>query len=412
MHALGAAQGLFLASILAGRRRSSTPNRLLALTMLAFSIDLAMAVYHAAGYDARFPHLIGIDFPLAFLYGPLLYLYTRTLSRGEGLFRGTWRWHFVPFLLVVVALLPFYFQSAHGKIILLNSGLRSPWARPLEILNHLKLISASGYIVAVLYELRLHRRRVRETRSSTDRVNLTWLRNLVIGMVGLTALAVILYALSLGSDRPVMGLDPTTPYDDYMLLGLAVLVYAIGYLGLRQPEIFHPHHHRGSEDWLDAEAASQAGGDVARPGAGPTDQQDAGSPSERRPYARSGMDDATASRYEETLRLVMETEKPYRRGDLTLQDLADITGMSPHNLTEVINTKVGQNFYDFVNGYRVQEVQRRLADPTSAHLTLLAIGLDAGFNSKSTFNAVFKKHTHMTPSAYRDAAARTPHPVG
>jgi AraC-like DNA-binding protein len=97
----------------------------------------------------------------------------------------------------------------------------------------------------------------------------------------------------------------------------------------------------------------------------------------------------------------MDERKLYRKGDLTLQDLADVLGISPHNLTEVINTQSDQNFYDFVNGYRVREVQERLHDPRSAHLTILAIGLEAGFQSKSSFNAVFKRHTGMTPSDYR-----------
>ena len=82
--------------------------------------------------------------------------------------------------------------------------------------------------------------------------------------------------------------------------------------------------------------------------------------------------------------------------------MAEALSVSPHNLSEMINTQLGKNFYDFVNGYRVEEVQRRLVDPGSAHLTVLALGLEAGFNSKSSFNAVFKKHTKMTPSQYRE----------
>ncbi|WP_397546448.1 helix-turn-helix domain-containing protein [Rhodothermus marinus] len=97
----------------------------------------------------------------------------------------------------------------------------------------------------------------------------------------------------------------------------------------------------------------------------------------------------------------METEKLYRQPDLTLQALAERLGISPHNLSEVLNTAFGQSFYDFVNGYRVREVQALLADPERAHLTILALAMEAGFSSKSTFNAAFKKHTGLTPSAYR-----------
>jgi AraC-like DNA-binding protein len=92
---------------------------------------------------------------------------------------------------------------------------------------------------------------------------------------------------------------------------------------------------------------------------------------------------------------------------LTLAELALALSTTPHNLSEVINTRTGQNFYDFVNGYRVDEVKERLRDPNADHLTLLAIGLEAGFNSKSSFNAVFKKHTSMTPSEYKKTLRQT-----
>ncbi len=74
IHILGAVHGLFLAAVLLSKRRGSVANGILAVTMLAFALDLATAVYHATGYDAVFSHFIGIDYPLAFLYGPLLYL--------------------------------------------------------------------------------------------------------------------------------------------------------------------------------------------------------------------------------------------------------------------------------------------------------------------------------------------------
>ncbi|HWA39961.1 MAG TPA: helix-turn-helix domain-containing protein, partial [Gemmatimonadales bacterium] len=79
------------------------------------------------------------------------------------------------------------------------------------------------------------------------------------------------------------------------------------------------------------------------------------------------------------------------------------TGMSPHNLSEVINTRGGKNFYDFVNTYRAEEAMRRLRDPKYANLTILAVAADSGFNSKSVFNAFFKEHTGQTPSQYRSA---------
>jgi AraC-like DNA-binding protein len=122
-------------------------------------------------------------------------------------------------------------------------------------------------------------------------------------------------------------------------------------------------------------------------------------------YEKSGLTDAQAEAYQKQLLRLMDEKKPYRNGYLTLQELADELSISAHNLSQVINTRLGKNFYDFVNEYRVEEVKRRLLDPKYQNLKILAIGLDAGFNTKSTFNAFFKKRTGVTPSRYREHQA-------
>jgi AraC-like DNA-binding protein len=228
-------------------------------------------------------------------------------------------------------------------------------------------------------------------------VTLTWLRNLLTGIVLLAGMAVVLYLLELGENPSVVGLNPANVYDDYNLLGVAVFVYAIGFIGLRQPEIFDSRWHAIVSPDTNAGVAAEAS-DAAKTGAAPT-----GDVAHKPRYARSGIDANRARSLKIRLIEIMDSEKLYRKQDLTLQDLADATGASTHNLTEVLNTQLGKKFYDFVNDYRVKEVAERLADPASAHLTLLSLGEDAGFNSKSSFNAVFKKHMRMTPSQYRDS---------
>lgn len=96
------------------------------------------------------------------------------------------------------------------------------------------------------------------------------------------------------------------------------------------------------------------------------------------------------------------TSYPWKDSDLTLAGLAERLGSTPHKLSEVLNAQIGQTFYDFVNGYRVREVQRRIASGDAARLKMLSLAFDAGFSSKSTFNQAFKKHTGATPSAFRE----------
>lgn len=415
--------------------------------MLAFALDLAMGVYHAAGFDVVFPHLIGIDFPLAFLYGPLLFLYARALSQGDRSLGSVDLLHLAPFGLLVLVLIPFFLQSGSEKLAIASTQPVSLWTHLLGVINHLKLVHAFVYVAAIFVLLKNHRSRIRNTFSSIERINLRWMRNLMIGIVGLTSVAIVLYIRSLGRPAPVVGLDPSAAYDDVMLLGLALLVYSIGFMGLRQPEIFDRRHHLAVASGMAPPAAVGAARRASRgagtspdpavdePGVRSTDLR---TPANTRPvrllslptgektaeanppntayidaapvtsqtvekdrYSRSGMDATAAERYEEALVELMHTEKLYQRGDLKLQDLADAMGISPHNLTEVINTRIGRNFYDFVNGYRVDEVKSRLSDPNYAHLTILAIALDSGFNSKSSFNSIFKKHAGMTPSRFR-----------
>lgn len=97
----------------------------------------------------------------------------------------------------------------------------------------------------------------------------------------------------------------------------------------------------------------------------------------------------------------MEEQKLYQDSELKLADLAKELSISSHNLTEILNQYMGQNFYDFVNHYRVKEVKQKLLGPDSKNKTVLALALDAGFNSKSSFNSLFKKQTGMTPSQFR-----------
>ena len=94
----------------------------------------------------------------------------------------------------------------------------------------------------------------------------------------------------------------------------------------------------------------------------------------------------------------MRDETPYLDPELTLPALAQRLGTNASILSAVINNAFGRNFNDFVNGYRVEAVKKMLQDPANSHYSLLGIGLACGFNSKSTFNRVFKKMTGSAPS--------------
>lgn len=112
------------------------------------------------------------------------------------------------------------------------------------------------------------------------------------------------------------------------------------------------------------------------------------------------LSDKTDEHYQKLLQL-MQNQKLYHDAELNMDTLAEKTALSNGYLSRIINQKEGKNFYDFVNTYRISEVKKNLTNPNFSHYSILGIGLEAGFKSKSTFNAVFKKMTGMTPSAYK-----------
>ncbi len=97
---------------------------------------------------------------------------------------------------------------------------------------------------------------------------------------------------------------------------------------------------------------------------------------------------------------LMNEEKLYLNSELKYSEIASRLGISARYLTEVLNREIGKGFNDFINQYRVSEVQRRIQNNEIENLTLYAIALESGFNSKSSFNRIYKKHTGLTPSQF------------
>ena len=371
---LGAVQGLILTGVLTVQRRNRTANRVLAAAMLAFTIYLATAVYHAAGLVEVLPHFFGAAYPMPLLYGPLIYLYAVTASNRS---RRLTRWdalHFAPFVLTIVLGLSIYLMSGPDKIALYHALQRGEAPLLIRVVDPLKLLSGVTYAVITLRFLQRHRAIVKDNYSSLERVNLQWLVRLAGAGAAIWVLAVAF---------EVTQFVPFQRGDDVITLAVALLVYDIGYMALRQPEIFR----------FDT-------GDPppAQPPLPPSE------PVESR-YERSGLSDWEAAALKKALLAAMDGDRPWQDSDLTLADLARRLSTTPHKLSELLNSQLEQTFYDFVNGYRVRYVQRRIESGDARSLTILSLALDAGFASKSTFNEVFKKHTGKTPSDYRRSVA-------
>lgn len=118
-------------------------------------------------------------------------------------------------------------------------------------------------------------------------------------------------------------------------------------------------------------------------------------------YETSALDDGTKKKVLEALVHFMDEEKPYLSPSLSLSDVAERTGISTHHISQVLNSSLKINFFDFVNKYRIQECEGMLRDEKMLEKPISTIMFECGFNSKSVFNNHFKKVTGITPSKYR-----------
>jgi AraC-like DNA-binding protein len=102
------------------------------------------------------------------------------------------------------------------------------------------------------------------------------------------------------------------------------------------------------------------------------------------------------------INVAMEQENLYQETELTLQQLSTHLQYPSHQVSQAINDGMKKSFYELINGYRVEEAKRLLLHPKSEGFTVLSVGFEAGFNSKTTFNTVFKKFTGLTPTDFRE----------
>jgi hypothetical protein len=229
---VGALQGFLLAGVLAAHRGNRTANRLLAILMIAFSVYLLSAVYYAVGLQRAWPHFFGVSYPLPWVFGPLVYLYALAASDRA---RRPWprdAIHIVPVAAVVIALLPIYLMSGADKVALYDRLRLADAPTVIRVLDPFKYLSGLSYSVATIAVLARHRARVKDSYSNIERVSLRWLLWLAAAAAAIWMLATLVGAAGMVR-HPLPGHG-----DDVVALAIALLVYAIGYMGLRQPEIF------------------------------------------------------------------------------------------------------------------------------------------------------------------------------
>ena len=368
---IGAIQGFALSFLIYQKGRSLFANRFLYSLMLVFSVTLVSLWLSDLGYYLTYPKLMFTLEGIQLVIFPLYFLYAKYLTqKSENFNKKDWL-HFLPFIFYKLFLVPFYFMNQKQIFDFLNSSLISD--HPLQYIIFNWVIIFQGFIYLILAIKRVKKRDefINEHFSSNYNIKLDWLKNAsYLGI--LTTLVFMIENILLFINN--------SPSEAFGLSSVAagIYIYAIGYLGFSRSGVFTEFVSNETRE-LEKEHVTND------------------------KYEKSGLRKEKADEYYQKLILLMEEEKIFKQIKLTLGELASMLKISSHNLSEIINTKENKNFFDFVNQYRIEEVKKELINPKNKILTILAIAMDAGFNSKSSFNTLFSKYVGMTPSQYRDS---------
>jgi AraC-like DNA-binding protein len=374
----GIVQGILLATLIYFYRKSDRPvNAFLAIYICSISTVMALPfIVTAAGWQNSY-----FFQPIPLLPGPFLFLYLKSFRQ-----RITWRVampHLVPafaFFFLAYQNISNLVQQYPDAREVTGDMLRNPGTLLLQLIKPIQQVI---YFVLATRDLNFYRRSIKNLANAKHSVDLKWTRFLVNGYAILVSSFLVIFPLMLRYPEQ---------FDKLLLVNMAIAtpyIYGVSIKGLLRHNIW-------------------AGGE---PGTTTTAMRRTVDPIESIEVSndvRGGQNNKgvlPAERIAELARGIeslMEREKIYQETDLTLRQLADKLNAPAYQVSIALNEGMNRNFYDLVNSYRVEEAKRLLLDSRNRNYTILSVGYEAGFNSKTTFNTVFKKFTGLTPTEYRE----------
>lgn len=354
----GAFSALF-SLLLFSKSRKKYEHWFLAVIFLLVTVNSAFVFAFANSTGAYYvPIFSELNYAIPLLYGPLFWFYTKALTTQGYKFKSVDYVHFLPFLLFFAIILVPVFTSYNLP--------KTQLGYPL-----IKLVISPFYLFSVIIMIRKYHAKLLEEYSYELEINLIWLNWIVIGGLILWVIgsASYVYNLFVQDNRILL-------YDYYTLSFLAIYLFALAFVAFRYTDIFVKEsapHQEIKKVILDA------------------------APQEVKTETIEDNDFTVELNKLETLML---ESSPYLDPLLTLNKLATLSGIPSYRLSSVLKSSINRNFYDYINKYRVEKVKALLAEGQAEKLSLLGIAMESGFNSKASFNRVFKNMTGKTPTQY------------
>ncbi len=365
----GVFEAFFLAVLLFFKKGKTLSDKLLSIIFMLYAINIFLSyieVYNRS-HNFPFPFVINTSVPLLILHGPALWFYIKSQTEQNFHFKSVYLLHFIPFILLFVDLFfEIYILPDAEKIAMANNDLfRSFFTYRFFVI--LMAVSSIGYFIWSLIIINKYQKQIKTYFSQIKQIDLQWLKTLIKAALGSYSAIYLMYIADIIYQFTPPGLLHAISFS----IG-SVYILFLGFYGHRQGNLFSSFPIILDLNKAITETKSET------------------------PIIREEEIFIT------NLLSYMKTNKPYINSELTIAKLAKDLKVTPEYLSGILNGRLNNNFFDFINHYRIEEFKIRCKDPKNNKLTLMGIAYDSGFNAKATFNRVFKKATGLTPGNYKN----------
>ncbi len=389
-HIIGAMQGLFLFLVLVMRKENKLPNKILGVLMLLISLNLGAAFIHTNNNEIIDLMAIGRSDMFILSYGPLLMLYALYLTGFKKKFKPKQLLHLLPAIIMLVVLILGSREIEIFPLINIGDVGDSITLKIWYIIHPSVLIHMLLYLLYGLKTVNQYKKQLSSYFSQSGKIYLLWLRILMISITCACVLAIIHFLIySFGDAEGVL---------QWIISGsIVTLIFVMGYFTNTQPDILKDLNEMDkvlSHKNINKERTYEGNIQVES-------DESSGRKDNLAKYEKNRLSEAEEKENLKKLLCYIEENKPYLNPELNLAKLSKEAGIPAHQISMLLSIYLNQNFYTFVNSYRIKEAKMRLTSKDSKQYTILSIAFDSGFNSKSTFNTVFKKFEKITPSEYR-----------
>ncbi|MDF0707403.1 helix-turn-helix domain-containing protein [Flagellimonas okinawensis] len=329
---------------------------LIASFVFIHSLFILNICVNQTNYVFEFPHTYLMSTWSSFLYGPLLFLYFKRVSKPTELDKKD-LWHFFPTIVLTVYLIFTVYgftgtEKVNQMLQRLEEGLNPGDSTKLLLLVSLKAISLAVYAFFVHLILKKH-------KSDLNKKTRIWQNNIYLIHVSYVVVYMIYGAYI------ISGINSGIFYQAPIVLMSAMVIY-IGYAANVQPDVFS-----GQYAYINRLFPK---------------------------YVKSGLTESLSHELKQNLNDLFLKEKLYRKNDINLDMVAEKLDTTRHNASQLINEHFKMSFREFVNSHRIQEAKELLEKENE--LNIIDIAYEVGYNNKVSFNKAFKKDTQLTPSQY------------